>query len=72
MAWRATFAPAPDWPVDPADGRLICTPERPMPKNAKGQWSHPAAELVGDCGDGCCDDFRCPACGAEWRCEWAD
>jgi hypothetical protein len=65
-AWRASFAPAPDWPVDPT-GRLICTTERPMPAKHEGQWLHPEAVDDGGCSDGCCDDYRCPACGERWR-----
>lgn len=29
-------------------------------------------ELVGDCGNGCCDDYKCRSCGKRWRYEWAD
>lgn len=58
-----------DWPR--RDGRLLCTPERPMPKGADGAWLHPWATIVGDCFEGCCDDYRCFACGHEWRQECA-
>lgn len=27
---------------------------------------------VGDCGLGCCSDYRCPDCGKEFRVEWPD
>ena len=26
----------------------------------------------GDCGQGCCDDYRCPTCGRKVRVEWPD
>lgn len=27
---------------------------------------------VGDCGHGCCNDYKCNACGHETRVEWPD
>jgi hypothetical protein len=27
---------------------------------------------VGQCRDGCCDDYRCPECGESFRVEWPD
>jgi len=27
---------------------------------------------AGGCRDGCCDDFRCTACGYSFRMEWPD
>jgi len=29
-------------------------------------------EHVGDCGQGCCDDYRCKLCGHVFRVEWPD
>lgn len=26
----------------------------------------------GDCGQGCCDDYRCETCGYKCRVEWPD
>ncbi len=26
----------------------------------------------GDCGQGCCDDYRCKTCGYTYRVEWPD
>ncbi len=26
----------------------------------------------GDCGQGCCDDYRCETCGYRCRAEWPD
>jgi hypothetical protein len=28
-------------------------------------------EEVGDCGEGCCTDYRCRNCGRSWRHEWS-
>ncbi len=30
------------------------------------------AERIGDCGRGCCDDYRCRSCGRTWRYEYPD
>ena len=32
----------------------------------------PKPKIVGDCGQGCCDDYQCQACGKRWRYEWPD
>jgi len=29
-------------------------------------------KLVGECGRGCCDDYRCESCGRRWRYEYPD
>jgi hypothetical protein len=29
-------------------------------------------KLVGDCGEGCCEDFECESCGKKWRYEYPD
>ena len=56
------------WPKDPANGRLLCSPEHPMPKGAEGRWSHTNVHEEGDgCFDGCCADYRCRDCGHTWR-----
>lgn len=60
---------AADWPRDEANGRLLCSPERPMPKNAAGLWSHTGTKSDGGCFEGCCDDYKCEDCGATWRVE---
>ncbi len=36
-----------------------------------GKW-HPDAVRVGDCGEGCCDDYECPDCGKSFRVEYPD
>lgn len=27
-------------------------------------------KLIGDCDEGCCDDYKCETCGKEIRVEW--
>lgn len=61
-----------NWPRDPANGRLLCSPTHPMPKGAAGLWSHTSVVSDGTCSDGCCDDYKCNDCGHEWRSEGAD
>jgi hypothetical protein len=56
-----------NWPLDPANGRLLCAPEHPMPKDAKGRWAHTNSQIVGECMDGCCDYKHCKDCGHDWR-----
>jgi hypothetical protein len=59
------------WPRT-ADGRLICTPDRPMPVDARmtfggsALWQHGDVEDIGECADGCCDRKRCKSCGVRW------
>lgn len=60
---------AADWPRDPINGRLLCAPEHPKPYRAAGQWSHTRTYTAGECGEGCCDDYACRDCDAEWRVE---
>jgi len=51
--------------------RIDCrTADKPLAKN---QWYfHPNANLVGGCYEGCCDDYECPDCGAQFRVEAPD
>jgi hypothetical protein len=64
-------AVATNWPRT-ACGRLICTPERPMPQDARkafggsALWQHSDVEDIGECSDGCCDRKRCKSCGVRW------
>lgn len=58
-----------NWPIDQANGRFLCSPDHPMPKNASGQWSHTNYVSDGGCYEGCCDDYKCKDCGATWRVE---
>ena len=58
-------------PIDPANGRPLCSPEHPMPKDATGRWSHTSVEQVGhgeDYGGGCyVVTYRCRDCGKTWE-----
>ena len=49
------------------NGRHVCTKKDPWNEKKADQASHPDAECVGTCGDGCCDDYKCPHCGTKWR-----
>jgi hypothetical protein len=52
-----------EWPRTDS-GRLICTPDRPMPEDARttfggsALWQHSDVEDIGECSDGCCDRMR--------------
>jgi hypothetical protein len=75
MNTEAKPAPSFDaatWPKDPANGRFLCTLAQPMPHGAGGRWSHADLADAGGCAEGCCDDYRCRACGVEFRVEAAD
>lgn len=51
-----------------ADGRHVCTKEDPWTPAKSDRAVHPDASTFGDgCYEGCCDDYRCPNCGVEWR-----
>jgi len=59
------------WPRDPANGRLLCSPAKPMPKGAPGQWSHTSVISTGssyyyDTGQEV-DRYHCRDCGESWR-----
>jgi hypothetical protein len=60
-----------DWPREVYSGRLLCTPERPMPKGAPGQWAHNGTREVGEQENGYPggDIIRCECrnCGHTWR-----
>ncbi len=61
---------AATWPRDPANGRLLCAPQHPMPKGVGGRWSHTSVEHTGDSSDFHLgqefDDYRCRDCGTSW------
>lgn len=61
--WREKYA-LHNWPKDPANGRPLCSPARPMPKGAVGQWAHTGARMV-SAGD-YADDYKCDDCGTRW------
>jgi len=60
-----------DWPRDPANGRFLCAPEKPMPRNAPGQWAHTNPKWLRDNYDSTVDYYRCQDCGHEWGSEVA-
>ena len=53
-------------PVNPDNGRFICSPENPMPEGAKGRWEHDGEEYD-SCMDGCCALMKCKNCNLKWR-----
>lgn len=61
------------WPRDPANGYLLCSPEKPMPAGAetKGCWAHTRVETVSSESDFQYgtewDRCRCKDCGMEWE-----
>jgi hypothetical protein len=60
-----------DWPRDPANGYLLCSPGRPMPKGANGRWAHTNVETVSSDSDFSLgteyDRKRCADCGKTWQ-----
>ncbi len=54
-----------DWPRDPANGYLLCSPERPRPKDAHGQWAHTNVSKE-ESYNGAHDHCTCKDCGATW------
>lgn len=66
-----------DWPRC-ADGRYICTSEKPMPPDhherfgRHARWQHDQVECTGDTYDGSGDHFRCKSCGVTWTTYYDD
>jgi hypothetical protein len=58
------FDPA-TWPR--VGERYICTLSHPRPAGASGGWVHTDYEDAGECSEGCCDRYRCRACGKIWN-----
>lgn len=60
-----------NWPRH--NGRLLCAPAHPMPKDALGFWCHTNVSEVGDQENGWPGGdivkMRCADCGAEWKME---
>lgn len=56
-----------DYPIDPANGRWLCTPEKPAPYNAQGQWAHTGATCTGENYEGDVDYYKCADCHVTWR-----
>ena len=59
-------------PSDDEDPRS-CTPSCESINLTGGVVIVPdSIEWVGECGHGCCDDYRCTRCGRVFRVEWPD
>ena len=57
-----------DFPLDPSSPqcRYLCTPEKPMPPDAPGMWTHTG--MVEEAGEQPhVRLFKCVDCGVEWR-----
>lgn len=67
--WLTPNAVMPEQPRDPANGRLLCSPEKPMPTPppANTVWSHTNVVAVGDDSDEGFQRRRCVDCGKEWK-----
>lgn len=46
--------------------RQTCTKERPYTPG--GQWEHPEAKVI-DSNCDCCEAYKCPVCGLEFKVE---
>lgn len=57
--------PRDEWPCDPQSGRLLCTPERPMPKGATGRWMHTNVKSVDSSSD-YTQTRKCSDCEHSW------
>ncbi len=57
-----------NWPIDPANGAFLCSPELPRPKDAKGRWAHTSAREVDNSSDYYAN-YECKDCGATWSAE---
>lgn len=62
---------AATWPRDPANGRFLCAPGKPMPKGAPGQWAHTSIYDRGG-NDPYYDHRGCRDCGEAWSEEVAE
>lgn len=51
--------------------RYVCTKAAPWDKAKGVRATHPDAEDVGECSDGCCDYYKCPNCGLRFTVEVA-
>ena len=46
----------------------VCTKSEPWQVGQhRVRVEHPDAVLIGECNEGCCDCYRCPHCGLEFR-----
>lgn len=59
---------------EPTEAQCACPhPHSVVIHYATGHITTPAnIEDAGGCSEGCCDDFRCTACGFTFRVEWPD
>lgn len=48
-------------------GEQLCTADAPFDPALGDRARHPDAVDDGECGDCCCDWFRCPHCGLRFR-----
>jgi hypothetical protein len=48
-------------------GEQLCTEDAPYDAAIGGRAVHPDAIDDGECGNCCCDYFRCPHCGLRFR-----
>lgn len=54
-----------------SNGRYVCTPEKPMPKDAPGRWAHTGAVSTGSSWDDLGEYYKCRDCGHTWEEELA-
>lgn len=69
--WDLTQTVFDDWPRDPVNGRFLCAPTHPMPKNASGRWSHTTVGETDHDSDYSIE-YKCKDCGLAWREEMPD
>jgi len=50
--------------------RIDCRTVEKVESGVGKLYVHPNATVVGDCAEGCCDDYKCPDCGTTWRVEY--
>lgn len=58
--------------VTTEDGRIDCRTVEKVESGTGKRYLHPNAKVVGDCYEGCCDDYECPDCGTTWRLRGGD
>lgn len=58
-----------DWPRDKESGRLICSSEKPLPKELQSGHRAMHPEAVDDGDSAHYDYYRCPACGIRFSVE---
>lgn len=53
----------------PTFERYVCTKEAPWTPEMGDYAHHPDAVSDGECADSCCDYWKCPNCGLEFKTE---